>query len=153
MSVASFQTHKEAVDAYNALVELRHLREVGKAKEAQLLRKKNEEGNIWYRGQYRPTWTQESVADLSTVIDELNLPAKIYWEDLWRKGDDKYWNATLVQHEEIGKFSPREESLALKELAEKAKLDFANLRKQEQAAARAAAQEGGEPVQQNTTAV
>ncbi|GMM35419.1 Mhr1 protein [Saccharomycopsis crataegensis] len=134
MSVVSFDNHEKAVDAYNALVELRHLRDVGQKKLANSFRKKNEDGNIWYSAQYRPTWTQESVADLTTVIDELKLEnTKIFWEDLWRKGDDKYWNQELVEHRQLEKFSPREESVVLKRLGEKVKAEFALLKESQNA--------------------
>lgn len=122
MTVANFNNHEDAVSAYNALVELRHVREVSKKGEANKLRRKSPEGNIWSSANYRPTYTQESVSDLSTVVDELKLGnTKIYWEDLWRKGDDSYWNGELVEHRELGRFSPRVESSVLRRLREQTK--------------------------------
>ncbi|KAG7699174.1 hypothetical protein KL930_002039 [Ogataea haglerorum] len=119
MAVAQFDTHEKAVRAYNALVELKYMRQVSKRKEAEALRKRNQFQQIWYFGQYRPTWAQESVSDLTTVLDELKLSSKIYWDSLWRKGDDKYWKDLQVEHDELDKVSPREKFVALNEVERK----------------------------------
>lgn len=116
MAVAQFQTYQQAVQAYHGLVELRFMREVSKRKDAEKLRRRNEYHQIWYSGQYRPTWSQEAASDLSTIVDELGLKTKIYWDTLWRKGDDKYWNKDLVQHVEMERLSPREKFVVLDEI-------------------------------------
>lgn len=124
MSVASFESHEAAVEAFKGLVELKHMREKSLRKQAGSLRKLNQDGNIWFSAQYRPTYTQEAVSDLSTIIDEMQLSSKIYWENLWRKGDDKYWNTKLVKHSQLEKFNPRDESIILKQLNQKVMADF-----------------------------
>lgn len=118
MAVVRMKDHESAVAAYDGLVRLRHLREKSQKKLADSYRKKNEDGNIWFLNQYRPTWIQESVADILTVVDELKLETKIFWEELWRKGDDKYWNSDLVQHEQMERFNARDQSVILKKLAQ-----------------------------------
>ncbi|KAH3661186.1 hypothetical protein OGAPHI_006593 [Ogataea philodendri] len=116
MAVAQFQSHETAVEAYNALVELKYMRQVTKRKEAEALRKRNQYEQIWYFGQYRPTWAQESVSDLNTVLDHFKLTSKIYWDSLWRKGDDKHWENLSVEHEELDKVNPREKFVVLSEV-------------------------------------
>ncbi|CDK28359.1 unnamed protein product [Kuraishia capsulata CBS 1993] len=118
MAVATFEDHEKALKAYNALVELRYMREVTKRKEAESLRKRNSDGNIWYYAQYRPTYSMESVADLSEVIDQFKFKTKIHWEDIWRKGEDKHWSAELAEHIELPKFNPRERFAVLDQLRE-----------------------------------
>ncbi|GMF06850.1 unnamed protein product [[Candida] boidinii] len=132
MAVATFETHSKAVQAYHGLVELRYMREVSKRKEAESLRKRNEYHQIWYSSQYRPTWSQESVSDLSTIIDELKLECKVHWDTLWRKGDDKYWNEELSQHFEMDQVSPREKFVILDELRKNCLNDLAQLHSQSQ---------------------
>lgn len=126
MCVAEFADHDAALKLYNGLVELRYMREISKRKEAEALRRRNKDGNIWYSGQFRPTYSQESVLDLSTVIDEFKLPATVYWENLWRKGDDKYWNLDLAIHKELPLILLNR-SVILKELAKLDQLDFKKL--------------------------
>ncbi|QPG74377.1 hypothetical protein FOA43_001704 [Brettanomyces nanus] len=120
MAVAEFENYQKAIQAYHALVELRYMREVSKRKEAETLRRRNEYQQIWYSGQYRPTWSQEATSDLSTVVDEFKLKTKIYWDSLWRKGQDKCWNTELVQHTEMDQMSPRDKFVVLDEIREKA---------------------------------
>lgn len=131
MCVVNFNTYEQAIDAFRGLVDLRICRDVIKPKEANSMRKKNDEGNIWYSGQYRPTYSQEAIADLSHVIDEFNLDnTKIFWENLWRKGSDEHWRPDLVQHEQLPPFNPKLESVLLDELREKALYEF-NLQREQ----------------------
>ncbi|EGW35362.1 uncharacterized protein SPAPADRAFT_58587, partial [Spathaspora passalidarum NRRL Y-27907] len=67
MCIANFANFEYSNAAYEGLVQLRKVRDVEQKKEAQAMRKKNDDGNIWYSGQYRPTYSQEAVADLSHV--------------------------------------------------------------------------------------
>ena len=124
LAVAQFQDYQQTVQAYHALVELRYMREVSKRKEAEAMRKRNIYNQIWYSGQYRPTWSQEAVADLSTVVDEFKFKTKIYWDSLWRKGEDKYWNKEFVQHEEMDQVGTREKFVLLDEIRKKGLEDF-----------------------------
>lgn len=134
MCVANFLNYEYAVAAYNGLVQLRQVRDVVQSKEAKAMRKKNEEGNTWYSGQYRPTHSQEAIADLSHVIDEFELGnTTLFWESLWRKGEDEYWRADLVNHESLPPFNPRDQSILLDELREKAVYEFQKLRDAEAA--------------------
>lgn len=133
MCVAEFSNYEYAVAAYKGLVQLRHARDVELKKDAQALRKKNDDGNIWFSGQYRPTFSQEAVADLSHVIDEFELvETKIYWENIWRKGDDKYWNDACVEHETLPAHNPKHETILLDELRQKAVEAFSAAREFEQ---------------------
>ncbi|VEU22958.1 DEKNAAC104016 [Brettanomyces naardenensis] len=118
MAVAEFEDYQRAIQAYHGLVELRYMREVSKRKEAEALRRRNEYQQIWYSGQYRPTWSQEAASDLSAVVDEFQLKTKIYWDTLWRKGDDKRWNEELVEHVEMDQVSPRDKLVVLDEIRE-----------------------------------
>ena len=129
MAVATFDNYEYAVAAFKGLVQLRQTRDVEQQKQANELRRKNDEGNIWYSGQYRPTFSQEAVADLAHVIDEFELEnTKVHWESLWRKGDDKYWRADLVDHDSLPPFNPKDQSVLLDELRAKALEEFANAR-------------------------
>lgn len=129
MAVASFASYQYAVAAYNGLVHLRRARDTAQSKIAKEMRHKNEDGNIWYSGQYRPTYSQEAVADLAHVVDEFELEnTQIDWESLWRKGDDQHWRSDLVKHDELPAHSPRHQSIMLDELREKAILEFAKVR-------------------------
>ena len=119
MAVAEFSLYEYAVAAYKGLVHLRHLRDVELQKEAKAMRKKNDEGNVWYLGQYRPTYSQEAVADLGHVIDEFGLSgSKIFWENVWRKGGDEHWSAD-VEHEVLPPLNPKHQSIFLDELRQK----------------------------------
>lgn len=126
LAVAQFQNYQNSVQAYHALVELRYLREVKRKKDSQALRKLNEYNRTWCSGQYRPTYTMEATADLSTVIDELKLAenCKIYWDGLWWRGDAKLWNDS-VQHEDMERYGRREKFVILDEIRAKGLLDFA----------------------------
>ena len=91
MCVVNFNNYEYAIAAYKGLVDLRKTRDVVQKKEANEMRKKNDDGNIWYSGQFRPTYTQEAVADLTHVIDEFELEGtKIFWANEWHRGDDKH---------------------------------------------------------------
>ncbi|CUM66677.1 uncharacterized protein PRCAT00004353001 [Priceomyces carsonii] len=129
MCVANFSSYEYAVAAYNGLVQLRKVRDTIKQKDAKLMRKKNDEGNTWYSGQYRPTYSQEAVADLSHVIEEFELENTIlHWENLWRKGDDEHWRPDLVLHETLPPFDPRQQTILLDDLRAKAVEEFSKLR-------------------------
>ncbi|ODV84406.1 hypothetical protein CANARDRAFT_176968 [[Candida] arabinofermentans NRRL YB-2248] len=118
--IAQFTTYEKAIQAYHGLVELKHMRMNHKRKEANLLRKKNEYHQIWYSGQFRPTYIQESTADLSLIIDEFKLKGtKIYWDGLWFKGGDENWNSDLVSHFEIDRVGGRERFVALDNIVKK----------------------------------
>lgn len=129
MCVATFANHKYAVAAYKGLVQLRHARDIVQRDEARAMRKNNEDGNIWYSGQFRPTYAQEAVADLAHVIDEFGLEeTKVYWENEWRRGEDKYWNTEYVKHDTLPVFNPRDQTVMLDILREKSMKEFAKLR-------------------------
>lgn len=131
MCVVNFKSYENAVTAYKGLVDLRHTRDDVQRKQAYEMRKKNDDGNIWYSGQYRPTYAQESVADLAHIIEEFGLDSTtIHWESLWRKGEDKHWRSDLVQHEPLPSFNSKYQSVMLDELREKALYEFAQLRQQ-----------------------
>ncbi|PVH13848.1 uncharacterized protein CXQ87_001966 [Candidozyma duobushaemuli] len=124
MAVASFANYEYAVAAYNGLLKLRQVRDVHKASEAKSMRRKNEDGNTWYSGQYRPTHQQEAAADLAHVIDEFELEnTKIAWENIWRKGDDSHWRMDLIEHDTLPAFTPKFQSVVLDEMRKKG-LDF-----------------------------
>lgn len=126
LAVVQLENYQKAVQAYHALVELRFMRQVSKKEQSQALRKLNNYERIWCSGQYRPTYTMESTADLSTVIDELDLSknCKIYWDGLWWRGDAKHWN-DQVEHLDMERFGRREKFVILDEIREKGLLDFA----------------------------
>ena len=125
LAVAQFNDYQKAVQAYHGLVELRYMRQVSRKDESQSLRKLNDYNRIWCSGQYRPTYTMESTADLSAVIDELNLSenCKIYWDGLWWRGDAKHWNEK-IEHIDLERFGRREKFVILDEIREKGLLDF-----------------------------
>lgn len=129
MCVATFDNYDYAVAAFHGLVQLRKARDVYQSKEAKSMRRKNDEGNTWYSGQYRPAYSQEAVADLSHIIEEFELAnTKLSWENVWRMGEEKHWRMDLVQHEPLPPFNPRDQSVLLDDLREKAVLEFAKLR-------------------------
>jgi hypothetical protein len=132
LAVAQFSDYQKAVQAYHGLVELRYMREVSKKTESQSLRKLNDYNRIWCSGQYRPTYTMESTADLSTIIDELKLSenCKIYWDGLWWSGDSKNWNEE-VKHLDMERFGRREKFVILDEIRMKGLLDFASSQSQQ----------------------
>lgn len=115
MAVAELPTYPLAVELYESLVTLRHQRDKLFKKEANSWRKRNEDGNIWYSGQYRPTYSQEAVADLASVLNAFDTPSTIHWDGVWRKGQDEYWK-THVSHEELPSFNPRDSYAALRKL-------------------------------------
>ena len=141
MCVVNMPNYESGVKLYQNLVRLRELRDVVNAKDNDGLRKKNEDGNVWFSGQYRPTFTQETVADLIESLSKVDVALSqqgaprditIHWEDLWRMGDkDKYWVPVLpnIKHLTINRLgnTSREESAILSELGERAKEEFAKL--------------------------
>lgn len=129
MCVVNFANYEYAVAAYKGLLQLREARDIHLKKDAQAMRKKNDDGNTWFSGQYRPTYTQEAVADLAHVIDEFELDnTTAFWESLWRKGEDEHWRADLVQHDELPVFNPKYQSVMLDEMREMALEAFAQER-------------------------
>ncbi|CAH01516.1 mitochondrial 54S ribosomal protein mL67 [Kluyveromyces lactis] len=142
MAVVDLPDYDKSVKVYQNLCRLRYLRDVTFSKQAKDMRKKNESGHTWYSSQYRPTYSQEAVADLRECLlklKDVQSSIKVHWEDEWRMGDkEKYWNPVLpeLNHttlERLGNVS-REESAILKELGERAKEEFARVRQQESAA-------------------
>lgn len=141
MCVVDMPSYESSVKLYQNLRRLRYLRDVRLSKEADSMRKKNDEGNIWYSMQYRPTYTQEAVSDLieslgKTFRDTADHSATLHWEDPWRMGDKaKFWTPKLpnVNHAVMNRLgnSAREQSSLLRELGEKAKQEFARIREQE----------------------
>ncbi|OBA24024.1 hypothetical protein METBIDRAFT_38524 [Metschnikowia bicuspidata var. bicuspidata NRRL YB-4993] len=129
MCVVNFASYDYAVAAYHGLVELRRLRDTQLVKEAKFMRKKNADGNTWFSGQYRPAYTQEAVADLAHVIEEFSLEdTTALWESLWRKGDDKHWDPTLITHDTLPAFNAKHQSVMLDEIREMALAAFADER-------------------------
>lgn len=128
MAVATFPSYQYAIAAYNGLVQLRRARDTEMSKISNEMRRKNDEGNIWYSGQFRPTYSQEAVADLAHVVDEFELEnTTIDWESLWRKGSDEHWRLDLVKHKELPTHCLRHQSIMLDDLREKALAEFAKL--------------------------
>lgn len=132
MCVVNTNDYDNSIKLYQNLTRLRHLRDVLYKSEAEKYRMKNEFGQTWYSGQYRPNYTQEAVADLRESL--LNLSSEkseldfkgitVYWEDPWRMGDrEKYWSGPLtdLKHEIIARDCnvTRDESIVLKELNDK----------------------------------
>ncbi|GMG28258.1 unnamed protein product [Ambrosiozyma monospora] len=140
MAVLQLESYEKATQAYHALVELRYMRQVSKRKEAEALRKRNEYSQIWYSGQFRPTWSQEATSDLSLIMDELKLEnVKIYWDSIWRKGDDKFWNLNKVKHLEIDNVvGTRERFVVLDEIRKLGLDDFKKLNEQKKVASEVA---------------
>ncbi|CEP63754.1 mitochondrial 54S ribosomal protein mL67 LALA0_S09e01750g [Lachancea lanzarotensis] len=131
MAVVDLPTYDQGVQLYQDLCRLRYLRDVRETKKTDSLRKKNEDGHVWYSAQYRPTYGQEAVADLREALAKTaTIMGQIHWEDEWRMGDvGKHWNPVLphVKHAVIprtGNFA-REQSAILRALGERAKLAFA----------------------------
>lgn len=125
MCVATFSNYEYAVAAYKGLIDLRKVRDIHQRKQLKQSRKLDDEGNIWYSGQYRPVYLQEAVADLAHVIDEFELEdTHLRWENWWRKGDDEHWPLGLVTHDLFPVFNPRDQTFMLDELREKARLAF-----------------------------
>ncbi|GCE96981.1 mitochondrial ous recombination protein 1 [Zygosaccharomyces mellis] len=136
MCVVDMPTYESGVKLYQNLCRLKYLRDVRMPQEAQKYRKLNEDGHIWYNSQYRPTYTQEAVADLRESISKsgCNNHITIHWEDPWRMGDkSKYWTPILpgVQHSLMSRVGniAREQSSVLRELGDKARQEFQKARK------------------------
>ncbi|CCE62825.1 hypothetical protein TPHA_0D01860 [Tetrapisispora phaffii CBS 4417] len=139
MCVIDMPNHEGSVQLYQNLVRLRYLRDVTLKGDAKAMRKKNGDGNTWFSGLYRPTYTQEAVADIieslrkikhndaeQKLIDSDSNAITIHWEDIWRMGDKtKHWDPLLlnINHTEIERTgnTSREESVILKQLGELAK--------------------------------
>lgn len=138
MCVVNFANYDYAVAAYDGLLHLREARDIHLKTEAKAMRKKNDEGNTWYSGQYRPTHAQEAIADLAHVIDEFELEnTTAFWESLWRKGEDEHWRNDLVMHESLPVFNPKYQSVLLEEMKDMALAEFARMREIEADAAEA----------------
>lgn len=121
MCVVNFDNYDYATAAYKGLVDLRRVRDTYQRKEANSMRKKSEDGHIWHSGQYRPTYTQEAVADLTHVIDEFELEGTtIFWANEWHKGDEKYWRHDLVEHQKLPVHNPKHQSVLLDVMRKKA---------------------------------
>lgn len=139
MAVVNFANYDYAVAAYHGLLQLREARDVHLRAEAKAMRKKNDDGNTWFLGQYRPVHAQEAVADLAHVIDEFELEnTTAFWELLWRKGADEHWRDDLVVHEQMPAFNPKYQSVMLDEMRAMALEAFAQERAQAQPEAQAA---------------
>ncbi|KAI5960419.1 MHR1 [Candida pseudojiufengensis] len=133
MCVANFDNYEYATAAYKGLLDLRRVRDIKQKKSANELRRKNGDGNIWFSGQYRPTYSQEAVADLAHVIDQFDLEnTRLLWENEWRRGDDKYWRTDLVEHETLPTYSPKHQTVLLDVIRAKAVEAFANERKSQE---------------------
>lgn len=116
LAVAHFETYESAIRAYQHLVELRHFRDISRKDEAKSLRKMNEWNRVWCSGQYRPTYTMEATADLSTALDlASDSQLKVYWDGLWWKGEDKHWNDKIT-HVDMERFGRREKFVILDEI-------------------------------------
>ncbi|KAK6198787.1 putative mitochondrial DNA repair/recombination machinery subunit [Scheffersomyces amazonensis] len=147
MCVATFDNYEYAVAAYKGLVDLRKTRDVVQKDVAQSLRRKNDDGNIWFQGQYRPTYTQEAVADLAHVIDEFELEnTKLTWENEWRRGEDKFWRNDLIEHDTLPPFNAKLQTAMLDELRIKALEEFGKLREQEESKNTEQIQQSEQPV-------
>ncbi|AET38689.1 mitochondrial 54S ribosomal protein mL67 Ecym_3190 [Eremothecium cymbalariae DBVPG len=131
MAVVDLPDYASTVKLYQNLCRLRYLREVPERSTAESMRKRDEFGHIWYSSQYRPTYTQEAVADLRESLTKCKSQnITIHWEDPWRMGDlNKHWTPVLpsVKHEVINRVGniAREESVILKQLGERARIAFA----------------------------
>ncbi|QLQ80973.1 hypothetical protein HG537_0E03280 [Torulaspora globosa] len=144
MCVVDMPDYESSVKLYQNLRRLRYLRDVRMPNETKSLRKKNQEGNIWYSAQYRPTYAQEAVADLIESLSKTlrytqDKQATLHWEDPWRMGDkSKYWSPILptVKHTVMNRLgnNAREQSSILRELGEKAKQEFIKFKEQQKQA-------------------
>lgn len=119
MAVAQLPDHKAAVRFYVNLMKLRYMRDRSDKTLVNTWRKKNQDGNIWFYSQFRPTYTQEAVADLASAIEAENgVPVTIHWENEWRRGADSNWEGLNVSHEYIPRHNPREQYVVLKRLSD-----------------------------------
>lgn len=114
--MAQFESYDAAIKAFHNLVELRYLRDIKRRQEAQQLRKKDSNGRIWKSGHYRPTYTMEATADLSTALDiTKDKSVKVFWDGLWWRGDESNWSGK-VSHLDMKRFGTREKFVVLDEL-------------------------------------
>lgn len=119
MAVAQLPDHKTAVRFYVNLIALRQMRDRDDKTTANQWRKKSDDGNIWFYSQFRPTYTQEAVADLASASEaEDGAPVVIHWENEWRRGADSHWEGLNVTHRYIPRHNPREQHVVLKKLAD-----------------------------------
>ncbi|SCV03407.1 LAME_0H10176g1_1 [Lachancea meyersii CBS 8951] len=131
MAVVDLPNYDQGVQLYQDLCRLRYLRDVLDPKKADALRKKNEDGHVWYSAQYRPTYGQEAVADLREALSKTSAStSQIHWEDEWRMGDiGRHWTPVLphVKHDVLPRMGnpAREQSAILRALGDRAKLAFA----------------------------
>lgn len=116
LAVAEVPTHEQAVQLYRNLVRLRELRDMEMRNQARDWRRKNEFGNIWYWNQYRPTYTQEAVADVISALEVLKVPAKLWWDGDFRRGAPEYWDGLEVEQAVLPRHSPREQFAVLNRL-------------------------------------
>lgn len=120
MAVTELPTWDSAVQMYKNLVQLRTQRDLTMKAQAMAWRRKNSDGNIWFWNQYRPTYTQEAVADICSALEAINLgenrSAIVHWEHMFRKGSEDVWSGISAEHREIAPFSMREQSVALNEI-------------------------------------
>lgn len=119
MTVVELPTHEKAVEFYEDLVQLRNMRDRTQKHQADLWRKKDADGRVWSWGQYRPTYTQEAVADLLSAAEAAETDVHLHWEDAWRKGDDKHWQAVNVTHHVMKSCKPEQRFVILRDLASK----------------------------------
>ncbi|CAN6628400.1 hypothetical protein TRVA0_011S02916 [Trichomonascus vanleenenianus] len=125
MAVAQLPTYEKAVDLYESLVQLRHMRDWTHRDQAMAWRKTNEDGNIWYSSQFRPTYTQEAVADIISALEHVQpAGAKIHWEDAWRRGESEHWQSVEVEHTEMPRYNPRERFVVLRDIADNSYTSF-----------------------------
>lgn len=154
MAVAQLPSYELAVECYESLVTLRHYRDKVQKELSNSWRKRNEDGNIWYSSQFRPTYTQEAVADLASVLEGIESSATVHWENHWRRGDDKHW-APLIKHEELPKYNARDSANVLRQLGYQHFKEFEDARveanRQKQKLAAATAPASTEPAQQQPT--
>ena len=122
MCVVQMPNHQDSVQVYQNLCRLRYMRDVLYREEAQKHRKLNDKGQVWYSGQYRPTYTQEAVADLKESIDKSGSagPVTLVWEDMWRMGERSVWEELdlEIKHRALPKLGNviRDEHAMLKQL-------------------------------------
>lgn len=121
MCLVKMPEHAQSNQLYRDMVYLRHMRDVKGLSLGD--RVKNEMGQVWYSGQYRPAYGQEAVADLRQCLLKAqgDKDVVIYWEDIWRMGDeDVYWKPLeKVKHKAVPRIGnvSREESELLRLLS------------------------------------
>jgi hypothetical protein len=130
LAVVELPSHEDAVTFYYSLVRLRYMRDRSMKEQANDWRKKSKDGNIWYYSQFRPTYSQEAVADIASAVDASDVECRIKWENEWRRGDDKYWQGLKVVHDYLPKYNPREQNVVLRQIADESYQRF--IRRQEQ---------------------